>query len=207
MNRKQILGVLAGSLALSTAAFADHGFDRGGDFDRGFRGPADSGFDYAQVVSVDPLVRQVRVTVPRRECYTETRYVPERGNYGRPAQGAAGQMILGGLIGAVIGHQFDGRHSRNNGTLAGGVIGAAIGHDMAERNAGMRGGYRTDGYRGDEVRPVDVQRCEVHEEEHFEDRTEGYRVTYRYNGRTYVTRTATDPGQQIRVRVAVSPAE
>jgi uncharacterized protein YcfJ len=209
MNRKHILGVFAGSLALSTAAFADHGYGRGGDFDQGYNDGADSGYDWAQVVSVDPLVRQVRVTVPRRECVNETRYVPVRGAYGRPGQGAAGQMILGGLIGAVIGHQMDGRHSRNNGTLAGGVIGAAIGHDIAERNAGARGAYGGDrgGYGSDEVRPVSVERCEVHEDEHFEDRTEGYRVTYRYNGRTYVTRTAADPGRQIRVRVAVSPAD
>jgi uncharacterized protein YcfJ len=50
-----------------------------------------------------------------------------------------------------------------------------------------------------------MERCEVHQEEHFEDRNEGFRVTYRYNGRTYVTRMPNDPGQQIRVRVAVSP--
>jgi uncharacterized protein YcfJ len=201
MNRKQIISALAGSLALSGAAFADQGYGRDdGPDGRGYGNAP--GFEYAEVVNVDPLVRQVRVTVPRRECYSETRYVPERGLAGPPVQGAAGGMILGGLIGAVVGHQMDGRHSRNNGTLAGGIVGAAIGHDMAERSVARQGDYG-----GDEVRPVSMERCEVHEEEHVEDRTEGYRVTYRYNGRTYVTRMPRDPGRQIRVRVSISPVD
>jgi uncharacterized protein YcfJ len=202
MNRKQIIGAVAGSVILSTAAFANQAYDGNDDVDRD-AGGNDSRFDVAEVVRVDPLVRQVRVTVPRRECFDDTRYVPVRGP-GGPPQGAAGGMILGGLIGAVVGHQFDGRHSRNNGTLAGGVIGAAIGHDVAEQNAarGQDYGY---GYGGGEVRPVSVQHCEVREDEHFEDRTEGFRVTYRYSGRTYVTRMPNDPGRQIRVRVSVSP--
>jgi len=205
MNRKQIFVAMAGSLALSAAAFAGPGFDRD-DFDRGY-GDGGTGFDFAEVVRADPIVRQVRVSVPRRECFDETRYVPVRSGPG--PQGAAGGMILGGIIGAVVGHQFDGgrgdwRHGRggggNTGTLAGGIVGAAIGHDVAERNAARAGGFA-----GDEVRAVTAQRCEVHEEEHVEDRTEGFRVTYRYQGRTYTTRMPNDPGPRIRVRVSVSP--
>ena len=37
------------------------------------------------------------------------------------------------------------------------------------------------------------------------DRVEGFRVLYEYEGRTYTTRTATDPGDEIRVRVDVRP--
>jgi hypothetical protein len=32
-------------------------------------------------------------------------------------------------------------------------------------------------------------------------------VTYEYQGRTYQTRLPYDPGEKIRIRVAVSPAE
>ncbi|MEL6215584.1 MAG: histidine kinase, partial [Pseudomonadota bacterium] len=37
------------------------------------------------------------------------------------------------------------------------------------------------------------------------ERVEGFRVTYQYRGETYVTRTETDPGNRIRVRVSVTP--
>jgi uncharacterized protein YcfJ len=52
-----------------------------------------------------------------------------------------------------------------------------------------------------------VQRCEVRYEDQYEERIDGYRVTYEYNGREYTTRMPYDPGSKIRVRVAVAPAE
>ena len=52
-----------------------------------------------------------------------------------------------------------------------------------------------------------VQRCDVRYEQEYEERIEGYRVTYEYNGREYTTRLPYDPGERIRVRVAVAPAE
>jgi hypothetical protein len=82
--------VAAGVLLAAQTAVADdgHGWKRGHSKHRG----ANSGYDYAEVVDVDPIVRQVRVTTPRRECWTETRYdyetryesVPVGGGYGRP---------------------------------------------------------------------------------------------------------------------------
>ena len=38
-----------------------------------------------------------------------------------------------------------------------------------------------------------------------EERVVGYDVAYRYNGRTYETRTDYDPGPSLRVRVDVAP--
>jgi len=187
MNLKRIPCLIAaGALAgLATPAFADgYGQDR--------FGPADD-FDYAAVVHAEPLVRTIHVTVPREQCYTETRYVPVRG---RDAP-AAGPMIVGGLIGAVIGHQFDDRRSRNVGSVAGAVIGAGLGHGAAQR--------RWVGYDEREVRAVEAQRCEVRSEDRIEQRTEGYRVTYRYHGRLYTTQMPRDPGDQVRVRVNVEP--
>ena len=51
-----------------------------------------------------------------------------------------------------------------------------------------------------------VERCETRSEVREEERIDGYRVTYEYNGRVYTTRTKRDPGDELRVRVAVSPA-
>ena len=44
-------------------------------------------------------------------------------------------------------------------------------------------------------------------QETWEERTDGYRVTYVYNGRRQVTEMPNRPGDRIRVRVDVSPAE
>jgi uncharacterized protein YcfJ len=108
-------------------------------------------------------------------------------------------MILGGLLGAVIGHQIDGGHSRGTAAIAGAVIGSAIGHEVAEQGHGGARDYR------DELRAVDAEHCEIHSEEHVEQRIDGYRVTYSYNGRTYTTQMPSDPGKRIRVRVSIDP--
>ena len=39
-----------------------------------------------------------------------------------------------------------------------------------------------------------------------QNRTVGYHVTYEYNGRHYTTQLPYDPGDRMRVRVAVAPA-
>ena len=49
----------------------------------------------------------------------------------------------------------------------------------------------------------DVQRCRTVQTS--TDVIQGYDVRYRYHGREYVTRTATDPGDRIPVDVSVVP--
>jgi uncharacterized protein YcfJ len=155
-------------------------------------------YDYARVIDVDPIVRHVRVTVPKQECWTETRYEEVQRGGPRPT---AGSMILGGIIGAAIGNQIGRGDGRRAATVAGAVIGSAIGHDAGERrNARNAGPVYT------ESRPYEAQRCEVRTEESYEDRVEGYRVTYEYAGRRQTTQLPYDPGDRIRVRVDVQPA-
>src|SRR6185436_1143865 len=150
-------------------------------------------YDYARVVDVDPIVRHVRITTPKRECWTETRY--EEVTTGGGPRPTAGSTILGGIIGAAIGNQIGRGDGRRAATVAGAVIGSAIGHDAADRrNARNAGPVYT------EQRPYDVQRCEVRDEDSFEDRIEGYRVTYEYAGRRQTTELPYDPGDRIRVR-------
>lgn len=167
----------------------------------------ENGYDYARVVDVEPILRHVRVTTPRRECWMETRhdyeprYEPQR--VGGPPRGAAGSMILGGIIGAAIGNQVGSGDGRRAATVAGAIIGSAIGHDKADRRNG--GYYGNNGYR--EARPYEVERCDVRYDEDYEERIDGYRVTYVYNGREQTTRLPYDPGDRIRVRVNVRPAD
>ncbi len=148
-------------------------------------------FDYAPVEQVEPLVRYVTVKTPVRECWTETEYVevqPRR-------RGNGGAALVGAIIGGVVGNQFGSGRGNDAATVAGSLIGAAVGAD-----AGRRNGRRA------EVYAQPVERCATTMQEHQEERIDGYRVTYRYNGQRFVTEMPYDPGREIRVRVDVRPA-
>lgn len=182
MKRKTLIsatgvaGVLL-ALAGAQAALADHkpGKRHGGN--------GQTRYDYARVVDVKPLIRTVRVEIPVRECYetpAEVRREPRRASVGR--------TIAGGIIGGVIGSQFGGGSGRDAMTVLGTVIGAASASDKE---------------REYEVPPQ--RYCETRYEYEERDRVEGFRVTYVYDGETYTTRTSSDPGDEIRVRVSLQP--
>jgi uncharacterized protein YcfJ len=199
MLTKVVTGLMASGLLLAgQPAFADHGNHYGQHKWRG--GPA-SDYDFARVVDVDPIVRHVRISVPKRECWTETRYedVSYSESTGPRPRGSAGSMILGGIIGAAIGNQIGRGDGRRAATVAGAVIGSAIGHDAGDRRSGRNERVVT------ESRPYEAERCEVRYDEQYEDRIEGYRVTYVYNGIRQTTQLPYDPGDRIRVRVDVHP--
>ena len=158
----------------------------------------EGGYDYAKVVDVQPLTRQVRVSSPQRECWDETRY--DDRDYGAPrARHAGGSTLLGAVIGAAIGNQIGHGDGRRAATAAGAIIGAGIGNAQA----GRRNGYD----QPPPPRAYTVQRCETHYNEDVQERIDGYRVTYVYHGRRGVTQLPYKPGDRIRVRVDVSPAE
>ncbi len=154
-------------------------------------------YDYARVVDVQPLTRRVRVSTPARECWDETRYETRSS---APPRERAGGTLLGAAIGAVIGNQLGHGRGRDAATVAGAVVGGAIGRDQAERRAQARG-------YGPPPREYTVERCEVRYQDTWEERADGYRVTYIYNGRRQVTELPYRPGERIRVRVDVRPAE
>jgi uncharacterized protein YcfJ len=157
----------------------------------------DGAYEYARVVDVQPLTRRIRVSTPQRECWDETRY-DDRGNGPLP-RSSAGGALLGAVIGGVLGHQIGHGRGRDAATAAGVVVGAAVGSKQAERRNG--------GYASAPQREYSVQRCETRYHDEWEERTDGYRVTYVYNGRRQVTELPYRPGDRIRVRVDVSPAE
>ncbi len=141
-------------------------------------------YDYARVVDVDPIVRRVAVSSPQRDCWVEDRQVQV---YDQPRSDTP--TVLGAIIGGVIGHQFGDGHSRNIATVAGAVLGASVGRDASTRNAG--------------VETRSVERCEVRTQRDWEERVDGYRVTYLYHGREYSTVMAYDPGNRVQVRVGM----
>lgn len=153
----------------------------------------DSYFVRAEVVDVQPLWRTVQVSEPRRVCRKEpVRHV----HHGRGGNRTHTPAILGGIIGGVVGNQIGKGRGRNLATAAGVVLGASIGSDYA-RNQRQPG--RTHSYVTTE------HHCAVEETVHQEERIEGYRVTYRYHGRQFVTQTDHHPGRTVRVRVRVEP--
>ena len=89
------------------------------------------------------------------------------------------------------------RSSAVTATAAGAVIGAGIGHQQGMRRYGAVAAPQ----------PSTVQRCETRYRDEYQERIDGYRVTYVYHGRRQVTQLPYRPGERIRVRVDVSPAE
>ena len=188
MRAAGALVVLTG-LTVASAAFATPPPGVGARYNR----VANSDYDYAPVTHVEPIVRQVRIETPRRECWDDVRYVETRRGLSDPDVGA--RALVGGIIGGVVGHQFGRGRGRDAATVAGALVGASVGADAARRQAPANVEERV------------VQRCEVRYESEYEERIDGYRVTYEYNGREYTTRLPYDPGDKMRVRVAVAPAE
>jgi uncharacterized protein YcfJ len=165
----------------------------------GGRHYTEDGYDYARVVDVDPIMTQVRSAVPRRDCYNE---VQRSSGYsysrGYSSQSAA-PTLIGGIIGGVIGSQIGHGHGRSVATVAGTLLGAGIGQ-AAGRNANDRA------YEYEEPQERVVQRCSMTYDDQVEQRIDGYRVTYVYQGREYSTRMPYDPGDRVRIRVDVIPA-
>jgi uncharacterized protein YcfJ len=178
------------------------GYDRGGPggYDRGYEGGSEEGaiYDYAKVVDVQPLTTRVRVSHPQRECWDETRYEEQRGYSAMSDSRVAGGTLLGAVIGAAIGNQIGSGSGRKAATAGGAVVGAAIGNQQAKRRSG---------YVPPPPREYTVQRCETRYQDEWHERVEAYRVTYLYQGRRQVTELPYRPGDRIRVRVDVTPAE
>jgi uncharacterized protein YcfJ len=184
MRKARGLLVLAGVIGVTGVALASPPPYSNSHYSR-----ASTEYDYAPVTRVEPIVRQVRIETPRRECYDDIRYVES------PNPNVGAQTVLGGIIGGVIGHQIGHGHGNDFATIAGATVGAAVGYSNASRRYGPQ------------AREETVERCDVRYEHTTEERIDGYRVTYEYNGREYTTRLPYDPGERIKVRVAVAPAE
>lgn len=193
LRKLWISGLAVGLAAASAGALADNDrgsyrYDEDSRYDRDDRHGGD--YDYARVVNVEPLRRRVRISEPVRECWDEVAYEPD----GPLSSRHVGSTLLGGLIGGVVGNQVGSGRGRDVARVAGAIVGGAIGHN-ASRN-------RQGDYYGRERL---VERCEVRYRDSWDERVDGYRVTYEYAGREYTTRMPYDPGERVRIRVDVTP--
>ena len=145
-------------------------------------------YTYAAVLSAVPVYETVRYTEPQQECSDERVVVRER------ESGAAG-AVVGAIIGGALGNQVGGGDGRRAATVAGALAGGAIGRNVDRNNDPNR-----------EYEDVE-RRCYTVEVEREERRINGYDVEYRLKDEVYYARLPYDPGNNLRVRVEVTPVE
>jgi uncharacterized protein YcfJ len=142
--------------------------------------------DFGKVVRVVPQSQQVNM--PRQECRTQMVDVQQ------PAERSAGGAIIGGIAGALLGNQVGGGSGRSVATAAGAIAGAVTGDRIDNANA-----------QPGAVSQQAVKQCRT--VDHWETRTTGYEVTYDYRGRNYTSVMSYDPGERLRLRVSIQPAQ
>lgn len=149
-------------------------------------------YAFADVLRVDPVYEAFVSREPSEQCYEEpTRYRERSGG------DATGGTVLGAIIGGVLGNTVGKGDGRRAATVAGAVVGGVVGHDIDKNNGSAAGRD----YRGSR------QHCQTVEIEREDQRIAGYDVQYRFRGEVFMSRLNYDPGQRLRVRVAVTPAE
>ncbi|MBX2836409.1 MAG: glycine zipper 2TM domain-containing protein [Gammaproteobacteria bacterium] len=208
MNR---LITVALVLGMSTPAFAD---DR--------RQVRHQFYEYADVVDVSPIYRQVSYEHPKRECWIEEQQhvirnqqiIEDRPTNHRQRSSNGGDVLIGGIIGGVIGNQL-GRggssKTRDGATALGAIVGSVIANEASGGGTRHRNNHRQRNQSASShrhstttiTRPV--EHCKNTVEIRYEKRIVAYDVTYDYRGRTYSTRMKSDPGSQIRLKVNVEP--
>ncbi|RLK48234.1 uncharacterized protein YcfJ [Alkalispirillum mobile] len=146
---------------------------------------AGSQYAYGEVLSVTPQYRTVEVSNPRQECWDQPVQRTTQGQRNTAA------VIAGGVAGGVVGSRFGGGRGRDAAIAAGTLAGAGI----------------ADGLSGTESRTytVNERQCRTVHDTRTEERRDGYRVRYLYDGQEYSTRTNSHPGDRIRLRVSVTP--
>ena len=140
-------------------------------------------YAWADVLRVDPVYAVVQEQFPQQRCYQQQ--VVQQGG------GSTAGTLLGAIVGGALGHQVGDGRGNTAATIGGAVIGGMVGNSA-----------------GDGQRVEDQTRCEQVGDRVYEHRRiEGYNVEYRYHGDVYVSRLNYDPGDRLRIRIAISPAD
>lgn len=183
MKRQFILSILIAASVSGSPVFAET--------EEGYYTEAISETGYyetnARVINVEPIYEVVKHNVPVRECWTEsgtTHY--NRYSNSRSVIGG----VVGGIVGGVIGNQFGRGRGKTAATIIGSLSGATLGHQVARHKS--RPSYN-------------VEHCEMIDRQVEQEHVAGYRVTYLYRGKAFVTRTEEHPGDYIRLQVEVEP--
>lgn len=145
--------------------------------------PANVHYGWAEVLRVDPVYGAV-APPPQQQCYPQTVTRQDNDHAGGTVLGA----IVGGVLGSTVGH---GR-GRVATTVAGAVAGGAVGNRISAAHDQPSTTQQT------VCQPVAYAP---------QQQIVGYDVEYRYRGDVYMSRLPYDPGERLRVRIAVAPAD
>jgi uncharacterized protein YcfJ len=153
-----------------------------------------SRYGWADVLRVDPVYDETPAAPAQapQPCYEEqvpVRAAPEDDTGKRTAGG-----VIGAIVGGILGHQFGKGDGRKVATAGGAVAGAVVGSNVA-----------ANGERPDEPKYTIERRCPG--TDNAARRIAAYDVEYRYRGDVYTSRLNYDPGDRIRVKVNVTPAD
>lgn len=143
-------------------------------------------YAWANVTRVNPIYHDVRVADTAQRCYDQPVVRREGGS------NTAG-TLLGAVIGGVLGNTVGKGDGRRAATVVGAVAGGAAGNRVSSR--------------GGRVVHDSVTHCEPVRNVGMERRIVGYSVEYRYRGQSYMSHMDYDPGERLRVRVSVEPAD
>jgi len=173
-------------ILMSTLAMADSGNKR---YKKHSRNMAN---DYAKVVDVRPIYREVEVSSPVTECWDEPVIQAGAGVGHKSASG----MAVGGILGGIIGHQIGKGNGKKLATVVGTIIGARVGHDAVNGHVQSASQSQYTEYQ---------QQCAVRHRVSYEEVLDGYRVIYRYKGERYELEMPYDPGKRIKLRIQIEP--
>lgn len=138
-----------------------------------------AGPQFAQVVAVQPITQSATTSKPRQVCQNEQVAVPE--TYKDKNQ--VGGAVVGGLVGALAGHQVGGGKGKTLATLGGAAAGAFAGHEIQKK-------HQENNATQMETRNV----CHTVTDKATSSKTVGYDVTYTLNGQAGHIRMDHDPG-------------
>ena len=162
-------------------------------------------YTYADVVDVEPIISKRRVSTPYRECTMEPvrrRVRTQEHHHDRYQQQGVLPTLIGGLIGGAIGNQFGKGRGKTALTVIGAFTGARIASGKSHGRRAHRGHHDHDEYY---FETVQQERCETSQIIETVERLDGYQVTYSYLDREFVKTTREHPGDQVRIRVELSP--
>ena len=145
---------------------------------------ADSGVQYAKVVSVDPVRKTINT--PKQVCHDETVTHTEEPKDKHQIAGTA----IGAVLGGVLGHQVGGGKGKTLATVAGAVGGGYAGKRIEESRQQAK------------VTSSVERRCSTVNSS--VTKIVGYDVRYEYKGVTRTVRMDHDPGDRVKVQEGVT---
>ena len=153
-------------------------------------------YGWAAVLRVDPVYDEAAAEAasapPQQECWEEQ--VPVGTDAGADANQSRRTIatMIGAVVGGLLGNQVGKGDGRRAATVAGAVAGGVVGNQAASPD---RPQYTTQRH----CRPAGSASGPRH--------VVAYDVEYRYRGEVFTSRLNYDPGDRMRVKISVTPAE